>query len=411
MNLTATPSARTSARKSASLENYHLEEESSESRQSGKFPNLSAVTAEDMIFLTGVTGFLGGAMAAELMQCDSPAKMLFLIRADSPERGLERLRTSLEKFDLDREMLARLTERNVICGDLMDVAAFAADPRLDNVTYAVNCAGVTSFGRNPNIRVINVQGTLELAKRVAAITKLRRFIHVSTAMICGSQPPRIVSEDGLPHERSQHFVPYTESKAEAETLLIEIMRDRPFVIVRPTIIVGHTRLGCQPSHSIFWAFRMGHVLRATTAGPEGLIDVVPVDYAAQAILHLMAKPVLGHALYHIGSGRDRSSTFAQIDEAFCRALGRPAGDLRLTAINEIMARKDDYPALFGPCNKRFMQGAVKLYGSFASLNTVFDISRLHSEGALLPPRFADYLGVCANSSRHMTIADQALTDF
>ncbi len=411
MNLTVSTPARTSTRESASFDNQQPEEESRDSRQTGKFPDLSAVTAEDMIFLTGVTGFLGGAMAAELMQCNSPAKMLFLIRADSPEQGLERLRKSLGKFDLDREMLARLTERNVICGDLMDVAAFAADSRLEDVTYAVNCAGVTSFGRSPNIRVINVQGTLALAKRVASITKLRRFIHVSTAMICGSQPPRIVSEDGLTHEHSQHFVPYTESKAEAETLLMEIMRNRPFVIVRPTIIVGHTKLGCQPSHSIFWAFRMGHVLRATTAGPEGLIDVVPVDYAAQAILHLMAKPVLGHALYHVGSGRDRSSTFAQIDEAFCRVLGRPAGDLRLTAINEIMARKDEYPALFGPCNKRFMQGAVKLYGNFASLNTVFDITRLQSEGAELPPRFADYIGVCVNSARHMTIADQALTDF
>ena len=375
------------------------------------FPDLSAITAADTIWITGATGFLGGAIAAELLQRNTPATLLFLVRADSPEQGLARLRGALHKFELDESLLARLSTRNVVCGDLMNVAKFADDARLNAVTFVVNSAGVTSFGRNPNIRAVNVEGTLELVHRIAALPKLRRFIHISTAMICGTQPPKVVREDEFPQADLQHFVPYTESKADAESLISEVMAGRPFAIVRPTIIVGHTRLGCAPSHSIFWAFRMGDALRMTTTGIHGHIDIVPVDYAANAVLHLMVKPTLAHPLYHVGSGQDGSSTFAEIDAAFCREQGRPSGDYREATVEQAMARKDEYPALFGPCNKRFMQGAVKLYGRFASLNTVFDITRLRAEGTPPPPRFADYIALCLRSSQHISIADQAMTDF
>lgn len=378
---------------------------------SAVFPDLHAFTAADTLMITGATGFLGGAIAAQLLEADTPARLLLLVRAENAALGLRRLRESLAKFELGEALLHKITEDNVLCGDLMQVARFAQDPRLDQVTYVVNSAGVTSFGRNPNIRVVNVDGTMELVRRIAAMPKLRRFVHISTAMICGSRPPAVVHEDLFPQADSEHFVPYTESKAEAERLIMEEMRGKPFAIVRPTIIVGHTRLGCKPSHSIFWAFRMGDALRVTTAGVDGRIDVVPVDYAARAVLHLLGRPKLKHHLYHVGSGSESSSSFGEIDQAFCHAQGRAGGDFHEVSVEEAIARKEEYPGLFGRCSKRFMAGAVKLYGTFASLNTVFDIHRLRDEGAPPPPRFVDYLAVCVLTSLHMSIAEQAMTDF
>jgi nucleoside-diphosphate-sugar epimerase len=350
-------------------------------------------------------------MAAELLQTSTPANLLFLVRATSPEIGLQRVRDAITKFNLNDTLLNSLSIENIICGDLMDVPQFANDPRLDAVTFVVNSAGMTSFGRNPNVSKINVDGTLKLIHRVAAMPKLRRLIHISTAMICGTNPPDVVSEDLFPQKHSEHFVPYTESKAEAERQIREVMKELPFAIVRPTIIVGHTKLGCAPSNSIFWAFRMGDALRMTTASLEDRIDVVPVDYVASAVLHLLARPELKHTIYHVGSGAASSNNFSEIDHAFCRALDRQPGDYRAATVEEALARKEEYQELFGNCSKRFMQGAVKLYGNFAALNAVFDISRLQKEGAPAPPRFADYLGVCSLTSIHISIAEQAMTDF
>jgi hypothetical protein len=61
----------------------------------------------------------------------------------------------------------------------------------------------------------------------------------------------------------------------------------PLLIARPSIVVGHTRHGCTPSSSIFWVFSMGLMLQKFMCSMEDRIDVVPVDYCADALLMLL----------------------------------------------------------------------------------------------------------------------------
>lgn len=378
----------------------------------GAFPNLGAITSSDFFLITGVTGFLGGTVVAELLASHSTAKLLLMVRAGSVAEGLQRVRRSLERFEVPAALLDKLGPANILCGDLANVAAFAEDTRLDAVTHVINSAGVTSFGKDPNVWSVNVDGTLAFARRLKQAKGLKRFTHISTAMICGDRPPSVVEEDVSLSINGQHLVPYTESKAEAERRLTVEMAGLPFVIVRPTIIAGHTRLGCRPSGSIFWAFRMGHALRMTTSPLNGMIDVVPVDYAARAVLHLAAARKLEHSIYHVGSGPSHSSTFAEIDAAFVKATGDSSGgELRSTSIEEALSRKASFQDIFGHCNRRFMQVAIRLYGGFAGLNATFDNSRLLQEGAPPPPKFSDYLGVCLETCKEVNIYAQAMIDF
>jgi nucleoside-diphosphate-sugar epimerase len=378
----------------------------------GGFPNLAAVTPADHFLVTGVTGFLGGTVVAELLTAPFSGRLLLMVRASSPEEGLERARRSLERFEVPRALLAKLTVANILCGDLANVAAFERDPRLDAVTHVVNCAGITSFGKDPDVWRVNVDGTLAFAHRLKRATGLKRFVHISTAMICGDKPPSVVEEDVSLGINGQHLVPYTESKAEAERRLLKEMAGVPFVIVRPTIIAGHTRLGCRPSGSIFWAFRMSHALRMTTSPLDGKIDVVPVDYAARAVLHLAAAKELRHNIYHVGSGPSYSSTFAEIDAAFVKADGGArSGVFHSGSIEEALKLKDSFQQIFGQCNRRFMQVAIRLYGGFAALDATFDNSRLLKEGAPPPPKFSDYLGVCLDTCKDVGIYSQAMIDF
>jgi nucleoside-diphosphate-sugar epimerase len=366
----------------------------------------------ELILLTGATGFLGGAVAADLLDQDRWKNVVLLVRAPDVRAARDRLLRSLARFEIPRSLLSRITEDQIICGGLGDLPDHKEMPRLADVTRVLNCAAVTSFGRNARTWTTNVDETVAFGRKVARLPRLERFVHVSTAMICGTRPPRVIREDAFPADNVSHLVPYTESKAKAERMLREELADRPFIVVRPSIIVGHTRLGCRPSSSIFWAFRMGDALGLAISHLDGTIDVVPVDYAARAVQHLLFLDSPKYQTYHVSAGADRCSSFREIGRAFARALGEHrTGDYREATVEEMAAMRDRYPEVLGPCNKRFVAQALRLYGKFADLNAVFDNSRLLGEDFEAPPRYADYLGVCVETSRHIPATAQMLIDF
>ena len=114
----------------------------------------------------------------------------------------------------------------------------------------------------------------------------------------------------------------------------------------------------------------------------------------------------------MGSGPAHSSTFAEIDAAFVKADGASrSGEFHSGSIEEALKLKDSFQQIFGQCNRRFMQVAIRLYGGFAALNATFDNSRLLNEGAPPPPKFSDYLSVCLNTCKDVSIYAQAMIDF
>jgi nucleoside-diphosphate-sugar epimerase len=362
------------------------------------------------VLLTGSTGFLGGAVLMELLAGDRAAQLLLLVRSADQSAGHARVVANLRRFAASDALIGRLSPSQIVCGDLTNLHVFQGDERLRLVSHVLNCAAVTSFGHHPLIWRTNVEGTVALAQQLRQLPKLQRVVHVGTAMICGDDPPARVHEDSYPREGVRHLVPYTSSKAEAERRLREILPDTTLVVARPSIVVGHSQLGCGPSHSIFWAFRMSHALRRVTCPVDGIIDVVPVDYAARALVLLLTKPKLAHRTYHI-SADQQSCTFAAIGAAFDAALGTVGeGCYRTVTYKDMVGLQDRFHEVFGRCNRRFMLKAIQLYGGFAALNTRFDQSRLRDEGMAPPPRFSDYLAHCVATS-HATIAQQMLTDF
>lgn len=382
------------------------------------------------ILITGATGFLGGALAAELLSRPEWSNVLLLVRAEDDSHAYQRLVRSLARFTSDLELLGRLKREQVLTGDFTQPAAFIDEPRLRGIKRVVHCAALTSFGANTRVFSTNVDGTLRFVHHLRQVAVIERFLHVSTAMICGDQPGPLVAEDDFPRARVTHLVNYTQSKAEAERLLRLTLPGFPITVVRPTIIVGHTRLGCTPSGSIYWTFRMADALGMITCGSEARMDVVPVDYAAAALRLLLVKPTLAHSTYHISAGEDACCTWRQIAAAFAATRVRmpelavsgegkrevsdssgDATDYRTVTFEEIAARKPEFDRIFGPCNKKFMLAAATLYAGFADLDTVFDPQRLRQEGMPASPRFTDYLGVCEQTSAGRTIAEQGTIDF
>lgn len=365
------------------------------------------------IFVTGSTGFLGGAVVANLLQNRVKARLLLLVRDTTVEEGLNRLKANLKNFGLNDLEINRIAPENIIVGDLALADDFINDSRLNGVTHVINCAAVASFGNNPAIWKVNVEGTFQFAERMSRVEGLQKFIHVGTAMSCAPEPGSLVTEGKPDTSRDQHIVEYTWSKASIEKLMLEKLPNLPLVIARPSIVVGHSEQGCLPSASIFWVFRMALTLGKFTCDLEDRIDVVPVDYCADALALLLDAEDVINEVIHISAGTQSCVTFAEIDKAIAKASGSMelGTDYQKVSYKQLYDSKRTFKDLFGPCNERIMLRAMNLYGHFSNLNVVFDNSKLLQLGMNKPFKFTDYLDRCVLTTRDSTIAELMQVDF
>jgi thioester reductase-like protein len=253
-------------------------------------------SSSNTVLLTGATGFLGMEVLARLL--DEPdTYVLALIRAGDDQAAEARLRTILETLgDQDRPGTDRV---RVLRGDITarGLGLSETDCALVNMTttHVVHCAASIEFTLPlEEAREINVGGTanvLAVARDLHAAGRLERFVHVSTAYVAGRH-------EGVHREADLHVGQtfrnsYEQSKSEAEELLRSQPADLPLVVARPSIVVGDRSSGWTPAFNvIYWplqAFARG-LLDEVPADPDALVDIVPVDYVADALVALRRHP-------------------------------------------------------------------------------------------------------------------------
>jgi nucleoside-diphosphate-sugar epimerase len=371
------------------------------------------VTTTPRLLITGASGFLGGALAARLIQTDQWDECLFLIRGLHREDGLARLAHVLRGHDIAEHLLNRLRLDQIICGSLNTVTDWQDDHRIPTIVKVVNSAAVASFGNHPSIWPTNVDGVLAMAHALAKRCTLQRFLHIGTAMACGRNAPIPVPEGYDAQEKTDHFLEYTASKYEAEHRLREELPDLPLIVARPSIVVGHTKFGCKPSGSIFWVFRIARALKCFPCELSQRIDVIPADYCAEALHLLLDKPKLQHTTYHITAGTQHSCSFDDIDRAIADAIGQaPMGNhYQPLSVEEISKIQGEFKTLLGPCNRRIVLRAIRTYGEFAKMEMLFDNQRLLTEGMGNPTPLTAYAGLCEQTSFNQSIAEQMKFDY
>jgi long-chain acyl-CoA synthetase len=280
------------------------------------------------LLLTGATGFVGMEVLGRYLE-SSDDQIIAPVRAADDRAAAERIRGTLRELFGIR---ARRYERRVegVAADLtkpdLGICRARRDELAGRVDRIIHSAASVSFGLPlEESRQINLEGTrrvLELAELVHERGGLEQYAHVSTAYIAGTYSGRFHEDD---HDVGQGFRnTYEQSKFEAEQLVRD-KRELPTTILRPSIVVGDRRSGWTAAFNVlYWplrAFARG-LYPAVPAIPTAPVDVVSVDYVADAIYSLCQSRAGVGKTYHVTAGRHVSSV-GELVEAASRYFERP----------------------------------------------------------------------------------------
>jgi thioester reductase-like protein len=283
----------------------------------------------DGVLLTGATGFVGMELLARYLE-RTERRVYTLVRgADQHEAAARMQRTLHFLFGADHLYAERVV---VVRGDITRPCLGLRGRRdvlAEEVSEIVHGAASISFELGLEAsRAINVEGTrrvLAFAERCAARGGgLRRLSHISTAYVAGDHGG-CFSEDDL--DVGQRFRnAYEQSKFEAEALVARARGRLPITVLRPSIVVGERDSGWTASFNVlYWplrAFARGAYM-ALPARRSAPVDVVPVDYVADAILHLSQAREAEGATFHLTAGAHTSSV-GELVELATAFFERPA---------------------------------------------------------------------------------------
>jgi nucleoside-diphosphate-sugar epimerase len=311
------------------------------------------------------------------------------------QNGAERLWQSLQLHMDFHEFDEYLNSRiHVLCGDLTDEHFGLSVPDYDRLVHSTNsiihCAASLNRKSEKACLNVNLRGTLQviqLGRRARDHHGLRRFSHVSTVAVAGKRSHEVVQEDrSIEWDRSD-YDPYARTKKFCEHMLGELLPDVPRTIFRPSIVLGDSRRAETNQFEMVRAFVFLAGLPFLPFRPGDRIDIVPVDYVADAIVTLHTKDAPLHGIYHLSSGTS-SETFREITTALAAASSErspvfmPELEGASVSASNWLANRQGKIGSFAKLLKVFLPYLV--------WDTVFDNARVIAEMGPAPIPFSQY---------------------
>ena len=289
----------------------------------------------DAILVTGVTGFVGSAVVAELL-AKKDVTVHALVRPQAGRTPSQRL----ESLWADEPALIDALGTRVIAveGDIEQYALGMDQARYDELARTLSAVvhAAAEVGVNQTEQRywdVNVRGTyhvLEFARRAHELGGIRRYVHLSTAYVAGRAQGNI--PEHLFADNSYNSL-YEQSKHEAE-LLASTYDDLPSAIVRPAQVVGDSRTGFVARfNTLYYPLKqyLRGSLRVIPASPDLRVNMVPVDYVA----HLVCRAALSeglpqHSVLHAVGRPEELPTLGELVETV-RVWARDNLDVELPA--------------------------------------------------------------------------------
>jgi thioester reductase-like protein len=346
------------------------------------------------IFLTGSTGYIGAHVAANLLELHGAA-LNVLIRGKDPQEAATRLWAGLQlHLDFPRFYEHLQTRIRIFPGDLtapqFGLNRDDYDRLIHTTDSVVHCAASLNRKSEKSCLNVNLRGTLEvlqLARRSHYYHGLRRFSNVSTVAVAGKRSHELVTEDRSIDWNRSDYDPYARTKKFCEHMVRELLPDVPITIFRPSIVLGDSRYPETTQFDMVKAFVFLAGLKALPFRPSDRIDIVNVDFVADAIATLHQKSETQYDTYHLSSGRE-SQTFRELTTALAASQQRrrpvfvPFLEKPFAATVNALASRGGSVA--------YAASLMKVFMPYLVWNTVFENTRVVTELGRKPVPFSQY---------------------
>ena len=277
-------------------------------------------------FVTGATGFIGRFLVSNLLK--RKGTVYVLVRKGSAKK----LALIGEKMGWDMKRIVAVN------GDLgkakLGVAATQITALKGKITHFFHLAAIYDMTADAESqKQANIGGTRNALELAAAI-KAGCFHHASSIAAAGLYPG--VFREDMFDEAEGLKDPYLKTKHESEGL-VRKQSAVPYRIYRPSMVVGHSKTGeIDKIDGPYYLFTLIKKIRETipqwvpTLGIEGgRINVVPVDFVADAMDHIAHKKGLDGQCFHLVD--PEPMRFGELMNTFARAAHAPEMTMRLDA--------------------------------------------------------------------------------
>jgi thioester reductase-like protein len=346
------------------------------------------------IFLTGSTGYIGAHVAVDLLE-QHGASLNLLVRARDQQEAAGRLWQALQlHLEFPRFYEYFQTRMRIFCGDLTAPRFGLGEDDYDRLIHTtdsvIHCAASLNRKSEKSCLNVNLRGTLEvllLAQKSNHYHGLRRFSQVSTVAVAGKRQDEVVTEDqSIDWDRSD-YDPYARTKKFTEHMMRQLLPEVPITIFRPSIVLGDSRHPETTQFDMVKAFVFLAGLPVLPFPSKDKIDIVNVDFVADAIATLHQKENPLHDTYHLSSGVD-SQTFRQLTTALAAAQNK-RGPIFLPFLQRPFSASVNFLS-----NRQgsMAHGAslMKVFMPYLTWNTVFDNTRVTQELGRKPVPFSQY---------------------
>ena len=277
-------------------------------------------------FVTGATGFIGRYLVSNLLRRKG---MVHVLVRKGSEKKLDAIAASM---GWDRKRIVPVT------GDLskprLGLTAAQVKALSGKVLHFFHLAAIYDMSADAaSQQVANIDGTRNAIELAAAI-KAGCFHHTSSIAAAGLYPG--VFREDMFEEAEGLKDPYLRTKHESEGIVRKECKV-PFRIYRPSMVIGHSKTGeMDKIDGPYYLFGLIKKIRSTlpqwvpTLGIEGgRLNVVPVDFVADAMDHIAHKKGLDGQCFHLVD--PEPMRFGELMNTFCRAAHAPEMTMRLDA--------------------------------------------------------------------------------